>query len=116
MSKQTVADVGMNRTGIKTSPIDSKDIIQEAARATPSSPGDGQGILDVRKQYAREAAEGLGSVPPPSSLKGMAKTAVDMLKGGKPTVFIDKLGERLAFERTGVRLYEGALSDRKSVV
>ena len=110
MSKKTIADVGMNRTGIKTSPIDSKDVIQEAARATPSSPGDGQGILEVRKQYAREAGDGLGSVPPPSSLKGMAKTAVDMLKGGKPTVFIDKLGERLAFERVGVRLYEGALS------
>lgn len=110
MSKDTVADVGMNRTGIKTSPIDSKDIIQEAQRATPSSPGDGQGILEVRKQYARESGDGLGYVPPPSSLKGLAKTAVDMLKGSKPTVFIDKLGERLAFERVGVRLYEGALS------
>jgi ferritin-like protein len=33
-----------------------------------------------------------------------------MLKGSKPTVFIDKMGERAAFERTGVRLYQGALA------
>ncbi|NOJ95452.1 ferritin-like domain-containing protein [Corallococcus coralloides] len=110
MSKDTIADVGMNRTGIKTSPVDSKDIIAEAERAKPSSPGDAQAIAEVRKQYMRESGDGLGRVPPPSSLKGMAKTAVDMLKGGKPTVFIDKLGERLAFERSGVRLYEGALA------
>lgn len=110
MSKENIADVGANRTGIKTSPIDSKDIIAQAQKSQPSSPGDAQAIAAVRKQYAREAADGLGSVPPPASLKGMAKTAVDMLKGGKPTVFIDKLGERLAFERSGVRLYEGALS------
>jgi rubrerythrin len=32
-----------------------------------------------------------------------------MLKGSKPTVLIDKIGERLAFERTGTRLYESAL-------
>ena len=49
-------------------------------------------------------------MPPPTSLKGVAKTAVDMLKGSKPTVFIDKLGERAAFERTGTRLYQGALA------
>ncbi|RKG67949.1 ferritin-like domain-containing protein [Corallococcus sp. CA054B] len=110
MSKENIADVGANRTGIKTSPIDSKDIIAQAQKAEPSSPGDAQAIAEVRKQYTREAADGLGSVPPPASLKGMAKTAVDMLKGGKPTVLIDKLGERLAFERSGVRLYEGALS------
>ncbi|RKG91680.1 ferritin-like domain-containing protein [Corallococcus terminator] len=109
MSKDTVADMGLNRTGIKTSPIDSKDIVQEAQRAPPSSPGDAQGIHRVRQQYAREA-DGLGHVPPPSSLKGVAKTAAGLLKGQKSTVFIDKLGERLAFERTGVRLYEGALS------
>jgi hypothetical protein len=39
----------------------------------------------------------------------MFKTAKELLKGTKPTVFIDKLGERLGFERTGVRLYEAAL-------
>ena len=32
-----------------------------------------------------------------------------MLKGERPTVLLDMLGERLAFERTGVRLYEAVI-------
>ncbi len=31
------------------------------------------------------------------------------LKGKDPIIFLDKLGESLAFERTGTRLYEGLL-------
>ncbi len=106
--KKTTSDIGLNKTGIAVSPIDSADIIQEAKKHQPSHLGDEQLILKVRHQYSLEA-DGLGTVPPPASLKGMAKTAVDMLKGSKPTVLIDKIGERLAFERTGTRLYESAL-------
>jgi ferritin-like protein len=106
--KKTTSDIGMNKTGIATSPIDSADIIKEAQARQPSHLGDESLLLKVRQQYAMET-DSVGSVPPPASLKGMAKTAVDMLKGSKPTVLIDKLGERLAFERTGVRLYQGAL-------
>ncbi|MCP3136201.1 ferritin-like domain-containing protein [Pyxidicoccus xibeiensis] len=107
--KKTTSDMGMNKTGIATSPVDSADIIQEAQKRQPSHLGDETLLIKVRQQYARESP-GVGSVPPPASLKGVAKTAVDMLKGSKPTVFIDKLGERLAFERTGTRLYQGALA------
>jgi rubrerythrin len=107
--ERKASELGMNRTGIKTSPVHSKKAIEGAEQAQPSSPGDASGIWKVREEFAREQ-EGLGSVPPPASLKGMAKTAVDMLKGGRSTVFIDKLGQRAGFERTGVRLYEAALS------
>jgi ferritin-like protein len=107
--KKTTSDIGMNKTGIATSPVDSADIIQAAQKRQPSHLGDDSLILKVRQQYAVETG-GIGSVPPPASLKGVAKTAVDMLKGAKPTVFIDKLGERAAFERTGTRLYQGALA------
>jgi ferritin-like protein len=107
--KTTTSDIGMNKTGIATSPVDSADIIQAAKARQPSHLGDESLILKVRQQYMEETG-GVGSVPPPASLKGVAKTAVDMLKGSKPTVFIDKLGERAAFERTGVRLYQGALA------
>ncbi|HVH42977.1 MAG TPA: ferritin-like domain-containing protein, partial [Labilithrix sp.] len=34
---------------------------------------------------------------------------VDLAKGADLTVFLDKLGERLAFERTGTRLYAALL-------
>ena len=30
--------------------------------------------------------------------------------GAQPTLFLDKLGERLAFERSGTRLYEALVS------
>jgi ferritin-like protein len=36
----------------------------------------------------------------------MAKLALQALKGEKATVLVDKLAERLAFERSGTRLYE----------
>jgi hypothetical protein len=67
-----------------------------------------RGDLKVRREYA-DATEGLGTVPPPGSLKGMAKSGVDMLAGSRPQVLVDKLGERLAFERGGTRLYDTLL-------
>jgi rubrerythrin len=106
--KKTSSDVGLNRTGIQTSPLDSKEAIEGAREGLPSMPGTEAGIIEVRAIYARES-DGLGTVPVPATLKGMFTTAKEMLKGTKPTVFIDKLGERLGFERTGVRLYEAAL-------
>jgi rubrerythrin len=60
----------------------------------PSSPGDSQAIADVRVVYAK-AGEGLNETPPPSSL-------------------MDKLGERLAFEHAGGRLYEALLSKHRA--
>lgn len=107
--KKTTSEVGFNRTGIQTSPLESKEAIEGARQGLPSSPGSELAIAEVRKVYARESG-GLGTVPVPATLKGMFTTAKEMLKGNKPTVFIDKLGERLGFERTGVRLYEAALS------
>jgi rubrerythrin len=46
----------------------------------------------------------------PASLTGAVKTAVKAVTGASPPLFIDKLGERLAFERSGVRLYETLIS------
>ena len=79
--------------------------------APPGGPGGGGApaggrppAAAVRIEYAREA-EPIGSVPPPGTLKGVAKMGKELLTK-KPTVFLDKLGERVAFERTGTRLYE----------
>lgn len=49
-------------------------------------------------------------MPPPVTVRGVARTALGMLQGHKPAVLLDKLGERLAFERTGVRLFDGLLA------
>ena len=102
-------DMGMNRTGIGMSPMEAQKTIDGAREGVPVAEPDGAAIAAVRTELSR-AVEPLGTVPPPASLKGMAKAAVQMLKGNKPTVLLDLVAERLAFERTGTRLYEALLS------
>lgn len=108
MKKST--DVGMNRTGKDTSPKLSTEMVEGTEelmpkRATFATDGE---ATRTRLQYAEEA-DPIGTVPPPGTVKGAAKTAMQALKGHKATVFIDKLGERAGYERTGVRLYDAVL-------
>lgn len=106
------SDMSLNRTGIGMSPLQSTEMIEGTHNpklSAPSSEGNELAIEQVRCDYASHS-ESLGSVPPPSSLKGVAKVAIEMLKGRRPTILLDKLGERLAFERTGSRLYEALLA------
>jgi hypothetical protein len=71
--------------------------------------GDGREILRIRADYSRDA-EPLGSVPPPTSAGAAFKTATRGLRGLRPTQFVDKLGERIAFERVSVRLCEALIT------
>ncbi len=100
-----VAEGRYNRTGLGTAPV-------QGPRALEASEGWEPPVADpsdTRASYAREA-EPIGTVPPPTSLKGIYETAKGaLIEGEKPTVLIDKLGERMAFERTGVRLYEALI-------
>jgi ferritin-like protein len=105
----TQTEVGRNRTGIATAPKLTQEMIAGTKEFSPSPDGDEDIIARVREDYARDA-EPIGSVPPPTTLTGAAKTALRGAKGLRPTHFLDKLGERLAFERTGVRLYEALIS------
>jgi rubrerythrin len=100
--------VGKNATGIATSPIDSEKLVHFSEEA-PVPPGGTHDIEEAREQFSAETGV-VGSVPPPGSLKGMAKVALDALKGKKASVFIDRLSERAAFERTGTRLYEAMIA------
>src|SRR5262249_55574852 len=59
--------------------------------------------------YENEA-EPVGTVPVPTTLKGALETVMTLIKGKAPVVLLDKLGERLAFERTGTRLYDALLA------
>lgn len=102
-------DLGMNRTGIDMSPLDTQELISAARAARPSSEGDEQTLAAYRSRDIQEA-EPIGTVPVPGTLKGLAQTVMQKLTGKKPEVLIDKLGERLAFERTGTRLYEALLN------
>lgn len=106
----TQTEMGRNRTGIATSPELTEEMIAGMSEFLPSPvSGDENVIAKVREDYSRDA-EPLGSVPLPATLKGAAKAALRGVKGERPTQFVDKLGERLAFERMGVRLYGALLS------
>jgi rubrerythrin len=106
---QKPTDTGINRTGIATSPIDSVRLERAAEQAHTAGPLDGRALIDERARWSRDAGP-LGTVPPPATVKGVVKVAMEKLRGHKPTVLIDKLGERLAFERTGTRLYEAVIA------
>lgn len=114
MEMKNSADMGMNRTGIGMAPILSKEMIESALAGAPTSIGDGFEIANEREEYI-DQAESVGSMPPPNTLKGAAKTVLKMGIGQKPTVLLDKLGERLAFERAGSRLYEALITKAEAL-
>jgi bacterioferritin (cytochrome b1) len=101
--------LGRNRTGSQMSPLltaammeSAKDFPWDEVPVAPDSPD------KIRLDYAKDA-HAIGSIPLPMTLKGLAKTGYEKIKGEKPEIFIDKLGERLAFERMGVRLYRALI-------
>jgi ferritin-like metal-binding protein YciE len=102
-------ELGLNKTGLQMSPEHMKKMMEVTELTEPTSEGSDQALAEIRLQYIG-AADPLGSVPPPLTMKGMAKTGMKMVTGNRPQVFIDKLGERLAFERNGVRLYDALIT------
>jgi hypothetical protein len=107
-SKTNPTDIGSNRTGIKASPADAQKLIEGAAAAVPRPSLDAIAFQSARLSESAES-EPVGTVPPPGSIKGALKTVVKALQGEKLAVLLDLVGERLAFERTGVRLYDALL-------
>jgi hypothetical protein len=99
----------LNRTGITASPLDTKALLDEAKLAVPSSPGGPEALAAVRLD-SMDVADVHGSMPPPTTVKGVAQGAIGAVKGTDATFLLDKLGERIAFERTGVRLYDALLA------
>lgn len=100
--------VGMNRTGLDMAPLAKEDMIEYAQAEAGRAPESDGAFEAVHMAYIEEA-ERVGSVPIPATIKGMAATAASKISGKKPEVLIDKLGERMAFERAGTRLYEAML-------
>jgi rubrerythrin len=86
-----------NRTGVMINPEMSAEMIQGAKNFEPSL-GDGTELAAERADYISEGLP-IGSYPPISN--GDDTAGLDKL-----AVLLDKLGERLAFERQGTRLYE----------
>lgn len=95
--------MGSNRSGVDRS-YDGAKQMADAAREFPPTTED-HGLIELRTRYLTEA-EPIGTVPVPGTVKGMAKAGIQKLMGRHAEVFIDMLGGRLAFERTGTRLYD----------
>lgn len=100
--------VGLNKTGMQMHPMHSKELL-ESMEEMPAEQPDGRAIAELRTMYIEES-EGIGSIPAPASAKGAVSTGAQILTGHRPQVFIDKLAERLAFERAGTRLYDALIT------
>ena len=104
-TRGTAAQMVGNRTGIQTTPELAEELIEGATSAAPSSEGGAEEIAESRGEYIAEGFP-IGSMPVvPASEEGEA----DEEEAGM-AVLLDKLSERLAFERTGTRLYEALLN------
>jgi rubrerythrin len=103
------ATAGTNLTGLVAAPQRSQEMLIGTEEFPPSSEGSAEDLALVRIAYAKEV-EPLGSMPPFVHGKGKGKSAAKAVKGEQLLLFMDKLGERLAFERTGTRLYEALVS------
>ena len=101
----TAAKMTGNRTGMQTTPELAEELIEGAINATPSSEGDAMEIAESRGEYITEGYL-LGSMP----LVPMSEEAEADEEEVGMAVLLDKLSERLAFERTGTRLYEALLN------
>jgi bacterioferritin (cytochrome b1) len=101
--------LGHNRTGIAASPLNDELAATSGADAlrTLEQP---EALLfaEVRREYINDA-DALGTIPPPGTLKGAMKAGAGAIKGNRMHVFIDKIAERLAFERGGTRIYDALL-------
>jgi rubrerythrin len=101
---------GPNRTGAALNPKGIDLMLEAVNDLSPPVPISTL-HMDVERQRYITEAESIGSIPPPVS--AAKKTKSSAARAGKDTntgmkVLLDKLGERIAFERTGTRLY-GAL-------
>jgi rubrerythrin len=101
--------LGQNRTGAATAKKLTEEMVAGTQEFLPTSAGDEREIANVRAEVASESGP-IGSIPPPATLKQAVSTAAKAVMREKPTLFLDLLGARIAFERTGVRLYEALLS------
>lgn len=100
--------IGNNRTGAKLSPAGTQAMTEATNEFAPPGPIDTAASEAERLVYI-EQSESVGSIPPPASMKGVLKAGLAKMKGGQPSIFFDKIGERIAFERGGVRLYDALI-------
>ncbi|MEX2126052.1 MAG: ferritin-like domain-containing protein [Woeseia sp.] len=115
---EKAAEMGKNRTGIDMSPAQSEEMLrggqeftgsQDYSRTAEAADIETPDMVAIDTQYIQES-DPVGSVPMPGTLRGVLKTGKKKAGGHNAEVFLNKLGERLAYERSGVRLYESVIT------
>jgi hypothetical protein len=100
----TGAELFVNQTGIMANPDLAAELIQGAKKTIPSSESDGKKVEANRAGYLKEGLP-IGSLPV-IAVNGQLGEEKLVADADPMSVLLDKLGERLAFERQGTRLYE----------
>ena len=108
-------EFGMNKTPTQLHPIMTKNMVEGYSEFPPHAEDTSKEAFDLRKDYIENSGQ-LGSVPMPATFRGAVSTGAQALKGNSPSVLTDKLGERLAYERSGVRLYDAFLTKCKAAL
>lgn len=103
MESNTI-ELGKNRTGVMKSPIDAAELIEGLA-LQDTVPMPDVTADTIRADFASES-DAVGSMPLPLTAKGVIGTALGTMSGNRLHILLDKLGQRAAYERTGVRLYD----------
>jgi len=94
---QTTTEVGMNHSGMDISPA-AEEMLENTELTKPKR-GDERELAKLRAPYIDEA-EPVGTLPRAE---------------GPLMLLMDKLGERLAFERSGTRLYDALMGKCKAM-
>lgn len=99
--------IGGNRTGVQMSALDAREMKHrsEQSLVPPAHVPVAAALSDMRARYVAEAPQ-LGSLPPPATVRGVLQAGAALLAGNSQQLLLDKLGERLAFERSSARLYD----------
>ncbi len=107
------AEFGLNRTPTQLHSVMTQSMVEGYDEFPAHAEEISVDAFTMRKNYI-ENAEELGSVPLPSTFRGAVSTGMQAVRGNSPSVLIDKLGERMAFERSGVRLYDALITKCQS--
>ena len=104
---------GLNRTGL-TAAIRRQQAMQEAVHTfSPPTKIDTRAAESERFAYLMDSPA-LGSVSPPASWGRRVRSGVARVLGRRPQLLVDKLAERIAFERCAVRLYDALIVKHKA--
>src|SRR5438105_2327604 len=96
---------GPNRTGGSINPEGVASMLEAVNELSPREPVSTL-LMDIERQWYITDAEAIGSIPPPISSPGAKGKKIKFTAASASVgTLLDKLGERIAFERTGTRLY-----------